>query len=338
MQQLAIMKIVGDENQPAATYSEGSTTTAFSDAMQQVSPQQENATKSSSITQGWQVFTASLSFLVREPLFALPILATWIIVAAIVLYLRYFFDAAIFGSLVMPIIFGVIFLISYIICLANLLLLELLQQKENNQPISLAGAFRQLITLDALKAIVTAFFFAIIWFFILLLRAATSKRRSASRPQPSLQDAAQTLGGSNANPFSWFGLGLEMIEKLLRMTVFLSLPAIAWENEGPISAFKTAFSIIKAHPVQFLTDYSLTYVASVIMALPLVIVIGISKADISLPAAIWIGVIIYEGITWTLGLYLEQMTVAQLYLWHLRWIKNGSQGDLSSVPQPNVLA
>jgi hypothetical protein len=73
------------------------------------------------------------------------------------------------------------------------------------------------------------------------------------------------------------------------------------------------------------------------MALPLCIVFGLDRKGITFSASFWTGVIIYEAIIWTLGIYFEQMSVGLLYLWHLRWAECGSRGELSSIPKPDLL-
>jgi tellurite resistance protein len=176
---------------------------------------------------------------------------------------------------------------------------------------------------------------AALWLIILILKSG-QRKKSGDRAEPSPRDAARALGGVDG-PSSFFGLGLRMIEKLIRMTVFLSLPAIAWENKGPFSAIKQAFRIIKKHPVQFLTTYTLTGLIAIMMALPLCIIFTLDKRGVTFPAAFWTGVIIYEAVIWTLGIYFEQMSVALLYFWHLRWEECGSRGELSSVPKPDLL-
>jgi hypothetical protein len=40
---------------------------------------------------------------------------------------------------------------------------------------------------------------------------------------------------------------------------------------------------------------------------------------------------------WTLSIYLEQMSVGLLYLWHLKWVKKGSKGKLSNTSKPDLL-
>ncbi len=291
----------------------------------------------SSFRQGWIMFKSSLLFLFRRPSFLVPLFAAWIVFAAITLYLRYLWTAPQNAGLGIFMIFLFVFVLSYTICLANLTLLELIKQVEDNKTVSFVSAFGRVLSFDSIKVIPLAVFFAIVWFLILVLKALTSKRNN-SRAEPSIKDAALTLGGISSSPFSWLGLGLDMFEKLLRMTIFLALPAICWEGENSFSAFREAVEIIKKHPVQFLTEYALTGTAAIIMAIPLVGIGILSNANIAISDTVWLGVIIYEGITWTLNVYLEQMSVSLLYLWHLKWKNSGAAGDLSVFTKPDLLA
>ena len=274
--------------------------------------------KRSRFGEGWSLFKKSFSYLFENPVFLVPIFICWLIVVGIILYLRYYWVGPESIGLMLLSIYGFVFLIAYTICLANLVLLELMNQREEKRPISLWQAFGETVSFNAVRAIPIAIFYSIVWFIIILLRALTSRKKDRSKAEPSLKDAALTLGGINANPFSWIRLGLRMLEKLLRMTIFLALPAIAWENKGSFSAFGKAVEIIKQHPVQFLTTYALTGISALIMALPLVPIMVANEAELELPGYIWLAIIIYEGIIWTLGMYLEQMSVASLYLLHTK--------------------
>ncbi len=73
------------------------------------------------------------------------------------------------------------------------------------------------------------------------------------------------------------------------------------------------------------------------MAIPLIIIFTLDESGVTLSDLVWTIVILYEGIVWTLGIYLEQMSTGMLYLWHLKWVRNGSVGELSSVPRPDLL-
>jgi hypothetical protein len=290
-----------------------------------------------SLKEGWQLFIDSISVLKKYPSFLIPIFIAWVIIAAVVLYLRYWFvipDSLLLGFLE---IFGFLFLITFIVTLSNLMMLELVQQIENGQKPNFGKALKETFTSDLIKAIPLAFLWAVIWFIILVIEALLSKAKRKASYTPSLQDAAEALGGVG-QPISWLKLGLDMIQKVLRMTIFLSLPAIAWENMGPVAALKKGIQIIKKHPVQFLSAYTLTSVAAFFMAIPLIAVFYLDLyAGVVFPSEVWVIVIIYEGIVWTLSMYLEQMSVALLYIWHLRWENKGEKGDLSSVAKPNLL-
>jgi len=73
------------------------------------------------------------------------------------------------------------------------------------------------------------------------------------------------------------------------------------------------------------------------MAVPLIIIFYLDEHGVVFSSLFWTCVIIYEGMVWTLCIYLEQMSVGLLYLWHLKWVNSGSKGELSSVPKPDLL-
>lgn len=291
----------------------------------------------SKINEGWKLFKESCAFLFKKPIFLIPIFFSWIVFAIVVLYLRYYFQYPDSMGLGLFYIYLLIFVISLSICSANIMMLEFMQQMESGKKISFSDAFTEALGLNFIKVIPIAIIWSILWFIIVLLRALTSKKRGRGRSEPSPRDAARTLGGAESGPFSWLGLGLSMIEKLIRMVVFLSLPAIAWEDKGPFSAIGKAFGIIKKHAVQFLTTYTLTGIAALFMAIPLIIIFTLDESGVKFSDLFWTIVILYEGIVWTLGIYLEQMSTGMLYLWHLKWVRNGSVGELSSVPRPDLL-
>ncbi|HVM77152.1 MAG TPA: hypothetical protein VMU07_03310 [Candidatus Paceibacterota bacterium] len=298
----------------------------------------------SSFSQGWRLFKSAIIFIFRKPAFLIPIFISWVVVGAVTFYIRYWWIYPDSNGLFFLELFGFILLMTYVIFVANLMLLELIKQLEDDQQVSFGKALAATISSDSIKVIPLAIFFAIAWFIIVIIQALTRKSRR-NRAEPSLRDAAQTLagipGGLSVNPFSWLRLGLRMFEKMLRMTIFLALPAIAWEHEGSFSAFKKAVSIVKKYPLQFLSEYGLTLVAGTIMAIPLIIIFLLDSLGQStggtLPNIIWYWVIFYEGVIWTLGIYLEQMSMALLYLWQMKYESNGNTPDLSTFNKPDLL-
>lgn len=291
----------------------------------------------SSIGDGWRLFKDTWATLVRYPVFLLPIFLSWLVFAAIILFDRYYYGFPSSLALGLLCVYLMLLVASLVICAAGLLMLELMQQIESGKPVSLAAALKETLGFDLIRMIPIAVIWSILWFIILILIALTSRKKRGGKAEPSLHDAARTLGGADGESFSFARLGLRLIEKLIRMVAFMSLPAIAWENKGPFSAMGRAIEIIRKHPVEFLTLYSLTGLAALVMGIPLGIIFAMDDHGVHFSNAVWTGVIIYAGMVWTLGIYLEQMTVAMLYLWHLKWLKNGATGPLSTVPRPDLL-
>lgn len=267
--------------------------------------------------EGWKLFKDSLVFITKRPVFLFPIFFSWIVVSFITLYLRYYWQAPVNLFLGLFEILSFLLLVTYSICIANAVMLELLPQSSQSEQFSLGKALRKTIFNDAIRAIPIAFIWAILWFILIILQALTEGRNHSSRAQPSLQDAAMTLGGMNGEPISWSRLGLQMLEKVLRLISFLALPGIVWEGKGPFRALKESVDILRSSPIQFLSTYTLTSVAAGIMTLPLLPIYVAAKEGIAISNFAWTIVIIYEGLAWSLSIYLEQMTLGLLYLKHM---------------------
>lgn len=293
-------------------------------------------TISGSIGEGWKFFKDSILFMFKKPLFLVPIFLSWIVFVIAVLYSRYYFPEIEGFWMTILFVYILIVIVTFTITFANLVMLELMEQIERGQKTSLVKAFLSTIFYNLIKVIPIALVWGVIWLFLLILKVIISAVKKDKSAEPSVEDAAQTLSSMNSS-FSFWKLGINLIEKLVRMSVFLSLPAIAWENKGPFSALKKSLEIIRRHPAQFLTTYALTLAAGLVMAIPLIPISIMLELDITIPTAVWIGVIIYSGITWTLEIYLEQMSVGMLYLWHLKWLKNGGKGKLTSVKKPSLV-
>jgi len=288
------------------------------------------------LADGWDIFTNSITFLFKKPVFIIPILFSWVVYATAIIYFRYYFPFPGDFFLDLAYIYLLILFLTITICIANLMMLEFIQQVESGDKICFGKAVKEAVSFDLIRMLPIALVWSILWFIIVILRALTSRKKSNNKSGPTAKDIAYTLNDAEWGPLSWLGLGLDLVEKLIRMVVFLILPAIAWENQGPISAWRKAQDILKKHTVQFLTAYSLTLAASVIMGIPLAIIFTLDKEGVEFSTVFWTGVILYEGIVWTLGVYLEQMTTAILYLWHMKWLKNGAKGNLSSIPKPGL--
>ena len=276
-----------------------------------------------SVVEGWYLFKESFRVVRHKPILVVPILFGWIVIASINLCAWHSVYAKWHRSEVDPslnsvllCIYSHVFLITVTICIVNIVMLEFIQQMESGQHISFSKAIKEAVVRDLLKMIPLAAVWAALWVVISILKCASRRKRGGA-------------GGSD--------LLFNRIQQAIRMGVFLALPAIAWENKGPFSAIAQSVRIIRNHSVEFLTTYTLTALTGLLLALPLLILCGLCRSGVTLPTTLWAGVIIYVGLVWTLGIYLEQMSLGLLYLWHLRWTENGSKGRLSSVPEPDLL-
>jgi len=274
---------------------------------------------------GWQAVVQSLRLFVRHPVFLVPILLAWLVHAPIILWLRYsHFEYGLSSWQVLAVIFAAIASLSVTTLLACDILLGLVRQAGEGR-LSLPRAVAHTLGRDLFSILPLAIVWAIIWFVLFLLECIFSKKGESGGDSLTAQHAAETLAGYNS--FSLSGAFFQALEKGVRMVMFLILPAISWEGLGPVKAAKKGLAILRAHTGDFGVGYAITYAAAGIIFLPPAIVLELGTGRhgnpplIQFPGSVWTGVIIYIAFAWSFSLYLEQMSMAQLYLRHLLWDK-----------------
>jgi hypothetical protein len=274
---------------------------------------------------GWQAIAQSLRLFARHPVFLVPILAAWLVYAPVILWLRYsHFERGLGLPQVLVIVFVAIAILSISVLLACDVLLGLVRQAGEGS-LSLGKAVGRTLGRDLLPIIPLALIWAIIWFALIVLECIFSKKHESDDDELTARNAAETLAGYNS--FSLSGAFFEALEKGVRMVMFLILPAISWEGLAPIAAIKKGLAILRAHVGDFAVGYAITYAAAGIIFLPPAIIFELGTGRhgnpplIHFPASVWTGVIIYIALAWSFSLYLEQMSMAQLYLRHLAWDK-----------------
>jgi preprotein translocase subunit SecG len=287
------------------------------------------------IKNAWDLIKASIRVFNKYPKFLIPLLLVWLIYAPIILYLEYGFnpDAFSAGQLFL-IIIGIIFLFVFLLAFSCLVLLELIQQLESGEKLSLGKALSSTVTHDLLKIIPIVIIWTIIWFILSILEAIFSKRKER-RKSFTVENAAKTLAGyGNFSPSSAF---FRELKRGVRMIVFLILPAIAWENLSFIKAIKKGLGVFKVHLLEFVSGFVLTWLAEVIIFLPAAILFHISdNFEVTFPTWVWVITIIYTGFAWSFSIYLEQMFAAGLYLWHLKWEKQIEEEKKLGKPLSNL--
>jgi len=276
-------------------------------------------------SRGWKFVIHAIAAFQKYPCLVLPILIVWLVYVPSVLYLKFYFHwnrHSTGESLVIAFFFIAFF--SLLILVACDVLLELIEQLENDTP-SLMSAVAATFRKDLANILPLAMAWAFIWFALTLLEALLSRRDEddSGDPQLDAQSAAEAI--ANFDSFSLNLAFLEALKKGVRMVVFLILPAIAWDNMNVVQATQKGLVVLKTHLGEFARGYALTYAAAAVVFLPPAIIFMLGERHhhlaplVRFPDSVWVATIIYCGLAWSFCLYLEQMFVAQLYLWHMKW-------------------
>ncbi len=297
------------------------------------------------IKNGWQLVKESIRVFNHYPQFLTPLLLTWVVYALIILYLTYWFNWDAYTiSQIFLIVFGVIFVFAFLLSFSCSMLLELIQQLESGQKMSLAKAFEYTISHNTIRILPIVFVWTIIWFLLLLLQALLSRDRKTERESFSAENAAKTLAGYRS--FSLSQAFFEALQKGVRMVVFLILPAIAWENLSFWQSAKKGLAVFRSNLSAFVTGFVLTEFVAIIIFLPPALLFYISdELEVTFPDWVWLITIIYIAFAWSYSIYLEQMFTAELYLWNHKWEREVAKAQkegrpiptLNQVPRPSVL-
>jgi hypothetical protein len=288
---------------------------------------------------GWGLIVHSLNVFKSYPSFLLPLLAVWAAYVPSILYLRYGYRWDAHGlTQNLAIAFLFIFALSFLILMSCAVVLDMIRQIETGEP-SLSRAVRKAFGQDIFKVLPLAFVWAIVWFLLTLIEAIFSKKDHDDNETLTAQHAAETI--ANYRDFSFSSAFIEALQKGVRMVVFLIMPAIVWENLPFYDATKKGLAVLRAHVSDFGAGYALTYAAAAVVFLPPAIILELGTGRhgnpplVHFPSSVWVGTIIYIGMAWSFTIYLEQMFMAQLYLWHMKWEESVSQAKLSHQPLPN---
>lgn len=299
------------------------------------------------IKNGWDLIKESIKVFNHHPKFLIPLLITWSIYAPIILYLKYSFNWDAYSTQqIFLIVFGIIFVFAFLLAFSCSMLLELIQQLETGQKMSLSKSFGYTLGQNTIKLIPIVFIWAVIWFILTVIQALLSRKLRGSDEKEAFtaENAAKTLAGFQS--FSFSRAFFEALKKGVRMVIFLILPAIAWENLSFTKAIKKGFAVFRAHLSEFVTGFVLTEAVTAIIFLPPALLFYITgKMEISLPDYVWYITIVYVAFAWSYSIYLEQMFTAELYLWHMKWEKEAKKAQeegrhipsMREVQRPSVL-
>lgn len=298
-----------------------------------------------SIKNGGCILLSGVKALGKNPKIMVPMLICWAVYAPLVIYFDFHFpwrDFS-FGETI-GILFLLIFLLSLVFSWSAFVLLELIRQIETDSPSSMMKAFVVGVG-NVIVALPVVVIWALIWFFLSVLEALLSKSRDRDRSGGMTpRNVAATLSGYESISFS--RAFFAALKKGVRMTAFLIYPAIAWERFGAMKSIKRGLGIMKAQRGTFAAGFAATALAATVVFFPPGMLLYISdKTNTELPDIVWFWTIIYCAFAWSFCMFLEQMFVAELYLWHLLWEKEVELAEkegrkppkLHQVRQPSVM-
>lgn len=224
-----------------------------------------------------------------------------------------------YGQETIFIVFFIIWGFALMLTLSCSVLLELLQQKETGKSFNLFKSLGKTLTKNILHILILSFIWAVIWFLLTILEAIFRKKNSSGdSDEETAENVAKTLAGTDND--SLLSLTFEALKKGIRMIVFLIIPAFAWEDLGVGKSFKRGLSVLRQRVTEFISGYTLSYLAGIIVFLPPSIMFYMSaKLKIDFTDWSWVVCIIYIAFAWSYSIYLEQMFTAELYLWQLKW-------------------
>ena len=240
----------------------------------------------------WNTLRQCLRFLVQHHPVALPLLGAWFAAVGILFHgipripwTRLDFTSALLA------IWALNAAVNVVTLFACSMLLEFLQHQETGRPLRMGRAFLDTLFRNGWVLLPLAAVWSLVQIVLWTLEILSRRK---------------DRGTSTAE--AWF----DTLLKGLRMGLFLTLPAVAWENAGPIAALRRANRLMNRHFGSFLGAMALSALFVAIVGLP--VTIGWLAAPEWMRSHLPI-VIGAAAILWVLKIYLEQMMMAELYLW-----------------------
>ena len=266
---------------------------------------------------GTELVADSFRVFRRYPLLVVPLLATWVCIALLTLWMRFRVTPARLDlPVVLALAFGVIFLQALLLAVSCSLLLEMVEQVERGGNPSIRQACVDTLERNLVSMLPLILVWSVVWFLLSVVEALFEDDPE-DVGEPSPENAARTLAGGES---SLLGAGFDALRKGIRMLVFLVLPAIAWEGRGFRAAVRRGYGVFRNNTATFVTGFSLTYLVAGVLFLPVSLLLWVaSEGLVVLSATEWSLAIAYIGVVWSFSIYLEQMFVADLFLWHKEW-------------------
>lgn len=286
---------------------------------------------------GIAIMSHAIRVLFAYPILLVPILFCWLVYGPLVLYLAYLhpWDSLSFGGVVWS-VFGPVILLPFVLTFSCHVLLEMIQQIETDQDVDLMHAAKDAANRNMVKSLPIVLIWSVLWLILTILDLIISGKDVDSPNTLTLGNTARTLSG-DASGLMLSRSFFRLLNKAVRMAMYLTLSSIAWEDTGPHEAIKRGFSALRKHTAEFATGFVSSELIATVVFLPVgVFILSVVFFEIVVSTPAWVILIVYIAIAWSFSLYIEQMLAAGLYLWHLKWLRVIDQEAESGLPLPTL--
>lgn len=300
-----------------------------------------------SISNALGVILRSIKVFKRYPLLLIPLIIIWCLYLPVIIYFFYWFDLDMFMESEISWMYSVVFLFfPFSLILSCSILLELIEQLESGRQMSIKNAIKYTIFHNTLKIIPLVIIWTILWLFFLIIHLPLTKVLKFMNPTSGTKQVSEAFLNNQKFSFHALSASFEAFDKGVRMIMFLILPAIAWENLSFWKSYKKGVHIFKSNFSIFLTSYSLTGLAMLLIFLPPSLVYIISnQTEIVIHQFVMVITLIYVVFAWSYSIYLEQLFMAELYLWYHKWEnaaiiarnENQEMPSLHTIKKPSLL-
>lgn len=301
---------------------------------------------------------SSFRVFLTYPRLLFPIIFMWIIYIPVLIFginhINWY--SSNLRDIIYPLFF-LYFIFTTLTAIACSTLLEMIEQIENKREISFLKALKITFTENFNDILPILIVWSVLWIAATSIELIFSRVRkvyktyrdvTSTNIKEEVEDevdmAINFLKGDIK--FTPSVLFIEVLKRGLRMIVFLILPAIAWDNLDFYDATKKAFKIITSEFLTFASGFLTTGIVILFIFLPPAIALYLQwTGNIQMKPFNYFVMAVYVLFALSYAMYIEQMFMAQIYLWYRKWeeiaLKSVEKGyripPIEDIPVPSIL-
>lgn len=288
------------------------------------------------IKASWELIYDAILAFKHYPVLLVPLLAFSALFSGLLVYIVFHMGSTeLSKAMLWSIIALVFFVYSFGLAASCSTLVELVRHIESGEKPSLGSALHATFTKNLPGLLLLSLFWLIVEIICFIISALISsvmerlnKHKRITRFNQSLQQAIALQKATPQN-IATLMMGLtgsgdpndidNYLAKLARMSVFLAIPSISWEKGTAFSPLKRAWKIGKSNFGMFLSGFVLSELIATIVFLPPLALFIAQNEGFVVPDFLWYLTIAYIVFGISCRLYLEQIFIAKLFLWHMKF-------------------